>query len=101
VVEPRWSPDGKELFYLSLVKNPKIELTSVPVQAGPDGGLRIGTPAKILEFEGRFMVPYLNLFQYSVHPDGKRLLVNMSTDTAPPELHVITNWQKLLPQVSR
>jgi len=55
----------------------------------------IGAPRKIFEFKAGLWVPTLNLFAYSVGPDG-RFLVNVSTDNGTPTINLITNWQKLL-----
>ena len=35
-----------------------------------------------------------NVWQYAPSPDGQRFLVAVPAETAPPAIHVITNWLK-------
>jgi hypothetical protein len=79
---PRWSRNGKELFYLSGAKMMAvdvIQLTPVP---------RFGKPKML--FEGR----YPN--GYDVSPDGKRfLMVKVGAApqaSQPDQLKVVVNW---------
>jgi serine/threonine protein kinase len=90
--EPRWNRDGKELFFLELGV-PDTRLLAVTIQPDARGGLRIGTPQKLFDFRGLGIVPQNNAFAYSPHPDGKRFLVNVQTETAEPSINIITNWQ--------
>jgi Tol biopolymer transport system component len=92
--EPRWSTDGKELFYLTQGKPRQSLMMSIPVQAAADGRLQLGAPRQIAEFETASIVIQNNILQYSPHPDGKRFLVNINASEAPPILNVITNWQQ-------
>ena len=62
--EPRWSRDGRELFYRS-----SDSLFVVPLEiAGPD--IRPGTPRAL------FADPYVRGFNayYDVHPNGQEFL---------------------------
>jgi hypothetical protein len=92
--EPRWNKDGSELFYITDGKPRLSVLMSVSVQAGPDGGLRFGTPQRLAEFESRGIVPQSNVFRYSPHPDGKRFLIYVNSEDVTPSLNVITNWRQ-------
>jgi hypothetical protein len=53
-------------------------------------------PRKLVEYRGLAPTdaPTNNSFAYSPSPDGQRFLVNMDSDTAEPQINVITNWQK-------
>jgi serine/threonine-protein kinase len=81
--EPRWSRDGRELFYRGGSKWYVVDVT-----LGPE--FRAGTPRVL--FEGS----YVNVpgWSYDVSPDGKRFLVieGVEQKKALTELVVITNW---------
>jgi serine/threonine protein kinase len=68
--EPRWSADGKEIFYLG----PKEMLTAVTVSA--DSGFTTGVPQPLFQVHSRAPISSTDLFTYDVAPDGKRFLVN-------------------------
>jgi serine/threonine protein kinase len=90
--EPRWSRDGKELYYLD-IGAPDTRLLAASIQTDGRGGLKVGAPQKLFEYRGLGIVPQSNAFAYSPHPDGKRFLVNVEAETAPPSINIITNWQ--------
>ena len=92
---PRWSSDGKELYYLA-GSGPTYPVMAATVRPGSNGGLEIGTPQKLFEYRGVGILPQFNLFAYSPATDG-RFLVSIGADTAPPTINLITNWQKLAP----
>jgi eukaryotic-like serine/threonine-protein kinase len=91
--EPRWSPNGKELFYLGRDKHGKTELMAVPV--GTTGGavFEAGAPKPLFDFDGIGVVPQTNIFLYSVAADGQRFLVNASVKPITSTLNVIVNWE--------
>jgi Tol biopolymer transport system component len=93
--DPRWSRDGKELFYLEY-SGPFARVMAVPVRLGPGGTPEFGVPRKLFEYRGFGLgfTPLSNSFAYSPSPDGQRFLVNRDADTAEPVINVITNWQK-------
>jgi hypothetical protein len=64
---PRWSPDGRELFYWN-----GSRLMSVSISPGP--GLRAGAPSLVLERDG--------VRGFDVAPDGRFLIARES----PPML---------------
>jgi Tol biopolymer transport system component len=69
--EPRWSRDGKEIFYIA----PGGMLTAVPVSAGAEG-ISTGAATPLFRIRGRAPISSTDLFSYDVAPDGKRFLVN-------------------------
>ena len=83
---PRWSRDGKELFYRGLDGT----LMVASVRSAPQG-LALGTPASLFRIPepiGMFAYPY------DVAPDGKRILALMPSKVSgdSPSLTVLTNW---------
>ena len=95
--EPRWRPNGQELFYL----DPGGRLIAVPVQnRGP--GFAMGAPQVLfdtrLSREDRrlgFTSPII--LSYDVAPDGKRFLVRTIREQGvEAPLVLVTNWQALL-----
>jgi len=93
--EPRWSRDGKELFYAETKASSRSAVMTVPIHPDERGGLEIGAPQMLFEYQGLWGVVQNNVFGYSPHPDGKRFLVNMDADAAPLAINVVTNWQRL------
>jgi Tol biopolymer transport system component len=88
-VEPRWSRDGKELFYLSL----ELKLMAVEVKTAPT--FEFGAPKELFQTPvvgggGGFGV----VFHYDVAPDGNRFLFidqgREFVDTSP--ITVVLNW---------
>jgi eukaryotic-like serine/threonine-protein kinase len=81
---PRWSHDGKELFYLSSAGG---MMMTVPVST--TGVFQAGVPKAL------FKVPPEVLF-YDVSSDGKRFLMaapSAANTSAQPPFTVVQNWQ--------
>jgi Tol biopolymer transport system component len=76
---PRWSRDGRELFYLS----PDGRLIVVPVRTRPS--LTLGTPVSLSRSEG--MAKWAD---FDVAPDGKRFITVVPGAEAP--VAVIQHW---------
>jgi Tol biopolymer transport system component len=84
----RWAKDGSELFYIAADQR----LTSVRVTNGPNGTLRLGTPAPL--FGAGLDSSFMTRQQYVVSPDGQRFLINAATDAIdPPSIRLILNWK--------
>ena len=76
---PRWSRDGKELFYVT-------GDAVVVVAVRPDGSF--GPPRKLFDRSN-----YLFRYAYDVSPDGKRfLMIRRDEGSVPRQLNVILNW---------
>ena len=89
---PRWSRDGKELFFIS----PDSKLMLVPVNM-TGGTFRPGTPQEL------FPVPIMGGggitrgHRWDVAPDGKKFLFNVTAAaTASAPITVVVNWQEAL-----
>ena len=94
--EPRWSPDGKELYFIAGSAG-ALRLMAAALEPDGRGGLRTGVPQKLFDFRSGGVVRQGNQWIYAVHPDGKRFLVNTMTATEAPTVNVILNWQKSIP----
>jgi Tol biopolymer transport system component len=79
---PRWSRDGKELFY---VTGDAI----VAVAMRPDG--TFGAPHRMFD-RSNFLFNY-RFQSFDVSPDGKRfLMIQRDPGSVPRQLNVILNW---------
>jgi serine/threonine protein kinase len=67
--QPRWNPNGKELYYITEDK----KLMAVPISI-QDGRLEAGIPKML--FQTRIVASRYAVFQYAVSSDGKRFLIN-------------------------
>jgi serine/threonine-protein kinase len=89
---PRWSPDGKELFY----RRGDAFMSASVTTSGDKSS--VGDPRKLFEVRaaaGR------STFQpaYSVSPDGRRFLVHLLDPRAvPTQINVVLNWFEELKQ---
>ena len=87
--EPRWSRDGREIFFR---KGQKMMVAEVRT----DPALAISTPRTL--FEGPYEVQD-GPVNYDVTADGRRfLMVKMEKSEAPAELRVVTGWDRELRQ---
>ncbi len=77
---PRWSPEGKELYY---VDTNKFELTAVAIDT--KSGFQASEPVALFAME-----PYLG-GPFDVAPDG-RFLVNVPESLSSNPLTVVLNW---------
>jgi dipeptidyl aminopeptidase/acylaminoacyl peptidase len=84
---PRWRPDGREIFYISLVPNQTLMAATVSPQGE---AFNVGVVAPL--FPLRPPGTLGSFFQIS--PDGKRFLVNMAplVEAAPTPITVVMNW---------
>jgi len=87
--QPRWSRDGKELFYVEGGQR----LMAVPVKTG--SAFKASAPH--LLFETAFGSVAQFAFTYQPSADGQRFLVNVTAGgegaaSAPP-ITIVTNWQ--------
>ncbi len=79
--EPRWSGDGKELFYLS-----RGMLTEVPVSSASAFERGPAKPLFRLQYEG-------TIVSYAVSRDGRRFLIRtIASEGTPSAITVMTNW---------
>ena len=85
--EPRWSRDGREIFFREGLKMMVAEVRTDPA-------LAISKPRALFEGPYEVMDGPIN---YDVTPDGRRfLMVKMDRSEAPTELRVVTGWDREL-----
>ncbi len=84
---PEWSPDGRELYFISSDGN----LMAAELKVGADS-VAASTPRELFA-----LAPAGALQPYAVAPDGKRFLVQKPVGGSQP-LEVIVNWTALLKQ---
>ena len=78
---PRWSRDGKELFYIT-------GDAVMAVARRPDG--TFGAPQRLFDRANYFLRIYSS---YDVSPDGKRfLMIRRDAGSVPRQLNVMLNW---------
>ena len=82
--QPRWRPDGKEMFYLQ-----GDTLMSVPVSLDP--GFAPGSPSPLFEHSGLSEGSYP---QYDVSANGQRFIVcePLTEQGGEPLIRVVQNW---------
>ena len=91
--QPRWRPDGKELFYVA----PDARLMAAPIGVAPDRQtLEPGTPVPLfstrLASGSNITGGFGSKAQYMVAPDG-RFLMNVAVEGATPSpITVVLNW---------
>ena len=88
---PRWSRDGREIFYTS-------RDVLVAVRVGPDAA-PLGSNHELFKLP----LPAASLppRPYDVHPDGRRFLFvtyDPAKPAKPAAIHIIQNWPELLRQ---
>jgi Tol biopolymer transport system component len=84
--QPRWSPDGRELYFLSAGD----ELMAAVIDT-------VGSRFEVGEVRPLFRVnmfagPRHGLYGYDVSHDGKRFLVNDAGEASVPRVALVTNW---------
>ena len=82
--QPRWSPDGKELFYVT-------GEAVVAVAFRPDG--TFGPPRRLFG-RSEYLLNDYRFQTYQASPDGKRfLMIRRDEGSVPRQLNVILNWR--------
>ncbi len=81
-IQPVWSRDGKELYYLNGGK-----VLAAAVETEPQ--LRVVGSREL--FEGRY-VSCLSCQTYDVGPDGRFLMIQDPQEPAPAGINVVLNW---------
>jgi Tol biopolymer transport system component len=93
---PIWSPDGKELYYLTRTDN-AVKILAVTVEKEPI--LKLGPPKEL--FQGTYLPG-----SWDIHPNGKKFLMikppaSISATSAGPiprKINIVVNWFEELKQ---
>jgi serine/threonine protein kinase len=78
---PRWSRDGRELFYLTADRR----LVAVPVRAG--ASLELGAPRTLFALQGKY-----TWASYDIAHDGRFLAIVPESLSSEQPLTVVVNW---------
>jgi serine/threonine protein kinase/Tol biopolymer transport system component len=89
---PRWSRDGKQLFFVSM----RNEMMTVDIHERGDS-IEAGHPVRLFSFRPSVRVYRSGMIGYDVSPDGKRFLLVVAADENNRPLTVLQNWTNLLP----
>jgi serine/threonine-protein kinase len=82
--EPRWSRDGRELFYRNGDRMMAVTVT-------PGSSLAAGSPRQL--FEGRYQVSDTNSGAYDVASDGRFLMIQPTVAEQPAtEFNIVLGW---------
>jgi serine/threonine protein kinase/Tol biopolymer transport system component len=85
--QPRWRPDGTELFYVA----PDNMLMVAAIGQATGQRLETSKPAPL--FRTRLEAGVLQKQQYAVAPDGQRFLMNvLAEETNVPPITIVQNW---------
>ena len=89
--QPRWSADGRELFFVS----PELTMMAAPVavKPGEDQALEIGTPVALfpVRLAGDAVAAVVKA-QYAVAPDGRFLIKEIADDVTDVPITLSLNW---------
>lgn len=87
-LEPRWSRDGRALFYRQGRTIMRVGVTLKPAFSA-------GAPEKLFEapIDGAYNG---DNHRWHVSPDGQRFLLQTLPDSRPNPIRVIVNWPRLL-----
>ncbi len=85
--QPRWSRDGRELYFVS-----KSE-TMMATPFDPSSGSPTGPPARLFDVPIRYAFGSHVPYRYDVAPDGRFLIIVRASKDPPPPLVLVLNWQ--------
>jgi serine/threonine protein kinase len=86
--EPRWSPDGKTLYYIG----PDMKLMAVAITANE--AFRAGVTKALFQTSASIGGPFRQ--SWCVAPDGKRFLFAVPSEQRAAPFDVVLNWQAAL-----
>ena len=92
--QPRWSRDGKELFYVT-GDGGMGTIMAAPIRtpASP-GSSPVLLPRPLYEVRVNSYHPRASMFFYSVSNDGERFLINQVEEVTEPVINVVVNWEE-------
>jgi dipeptidyl aminopeptidase/acylaminoacyl peptidase len=85
--QPRWSRDGRELFYIAK----SISVMATPFD--PSSGVPTAPPVRLFDVPLSYAFAWHLPFRYDVAPDGRFLAIVRASKDPPPPLALVFNWQ--------
>ena len=85
--QPRWSKDGKELFYVEGGTLMAVKVTTTP-------SFSFSAPTPLFQNQN-LLAPGNSMTQYDVSADGRRFVLPETVAVAeekPPSIHIVENW---------
>jgi dipeptidyl aminopeptidase/acylaminoacyl peptidase len=86
--QPRWNPDGSELFYIA----PDRRMMSLRVRSG--SGFQWDAPRPLFQTEIVDLGPFRGCWGYAVAPDGQRFLILTRRPQGPSPAVAVVNWKQ-------
>ena len=86
-IQPRWSHDGRELFFVSK------STTMMAVPFDPSAGAPTGPPARLFDAPISYVFGAHVPLRYDVAPDGRFLIIVRASKEPAPPLILVLNWQ--------
>jgi Tol biopolymer transport system component len=85
--QPRWNPDGSELFYIA----PDRRMMSLRVRSG--SGFEWDAPRPLFQTEIVDLGPFRGCWGYAVAPDGQRFLILTRRPQGPSPAVAVVDWK--------
>jgi Tol biopolymer transport system component len=86
--QPRWNPDGSELFYIA----PDRRIMSLRVRSG--SGFQWDAPRPLFQTEIVDLGPFRGCWGYAVAPDGQSFLILTRRPQGPSPAVAVVNWKQ-------
>jgi eukaryotic-like serine/threonine-protein kinase len=94
--QPRWSRDGRELFYVA-VAGANSTMMSAPVSTpAHPGASPVGEPTALFEVRSNTFAPAQGTYLYDVSADGQRFLIDVFDEQSEPALNIVVNWERAI-----
>jgi Tol biopolymer transport system component len=85
--QPRWNPDGSELFYIA----PDRRMMSLRVRSG--SGFQWDAPRPLFQTQIVDLGPFRGCWGYAVAPDGQRFLILTRRAQGPSPAVLVVDWK--------
>jgi Tol biopolymer transport system component len=89
-IQPRWSRDGRELYFVSKGET----MMAAPFE--PSSGVPTAPPARLFDVPISYAFGSHVPLRYDVAPDGRFLILVRASKAPPPPLVLVLNWQAAL-----
>jgi serine/threonine protein kinase len=86
-IQPRWSRDGRELYFVSKGET----MMAAPFE--PSSGVPTSPPARLFDAPISYVFGWHAPLRYDVAPDGRFLIIVRASKDPPPPLVLVLNWQ--------